>query len=508
MNQALENLFPAQKCRDGSRCENGGSCCLGLGGVNCCPYENAVCCSDGYTCCPYGGQCVADGSGAKYCNVANEETFHEGDSKLLSQIETILNSKLDLIVQESNGIGECLQKFKAAFDLLREEFSHYIHGGRTQEQWKSLKSAFFNLLSTIKECHLFNPLESQNGGITECIKNVEHSFVQLEGALAAYIKERTDEHFDALKKSFENLVSTVENCSIFSENSITECVKNFLHDLKSLEGDLESYVKDRSEANYEKLISDFKVLYEHAKQCDPFSVQMTTNYNDIHGCVDKVKGSFKNLNQAFQNYLHDRSEANWVALNKAFEDLVAVVTQCDWFGSSNSNDIHDCISKLKVSYGHLIEAFNAFISDRSEANWETLKSSFENLVSTLSECDPFSSAPIKTFKGITECIQRFKVTFTHLKNALTAYIQDRTEDNWNELKNSFEDLVNSIKDCDPFGNLKFSGVSNCIHEVEAAFVQLSSALTNYIQDRSEEHFNEVKVAFESLVHAIKGCSPF
>lgn len=44
-------------CRDGSYCPGFSTCCLTPSGVGCCPYQNAVCCGDGYHCCPMGFIC-------------------------------------------------------------------------------------------------------------------------------------------------------------------------------------------------------------------------------------------------------------------------------------------------------------------------------------------------------------------------------------------------------------------------------------------------------------------
>ena len=43
---------PSYKCDDGTTC-----CSLKSGGYGCCPYPNAVCCSDGVNCCPDGYSC-------------------------------------------------------------------------------------------------------------------------------------------------------------------------------------------------------------------------------------------------------------------------------------------------------------------------------------------------------------------------------------------------------------------------------------------------------------------
>jgi hypothetical protein len=45
-------------CADGSQCNDGSTCCqLQSGGYGCCPYVNAVCCSDKQSCCPNGYTC-------------------------------------------------------------------------------------------------------------------------------------------------------------------------------------------------------------------------------------------------------------------------------------------------------------------------------------------------------------------------------------------------------------------------------------------------------------------
>ena len=55
---------PMVKCEDGSVCPGTETCCkLASGGYGCCPYEEAVCCSDGLHCCPHGTTCdVAKGT--------------------------------------------------------------------------------------------------------------------------------------------------------------------------------------------------------------------------------------------------------------------------------------------------------------------------------------------------------------------------------------------------------------------------------------------------------------
>ena len=52
-------------CRDGSTCPGRTTCCLTPRGVGCCPFVDAVCCSDGINCCPHGficarGTCFSD----------------------------------------------------------------------------------------------------------------------------------------------------------------------------------------------------------------------------------------------------------------------------------------------------------------------------------------------------------------------------------------------------------------------------------------------------------------
>ena len=45
-------------CPDGTSCEGKETCCkLATGGYGCCPYKEAVCCSDGKHCCPHGTTC-------------------------------------------------------------------------------------------------------------------------------------------------------------------------------------------------------------------------------------------------------------------------------------------------------------------------------------------------------------------------------------------------------------------------------------------------------------------
>ncbi|XP_026203689.1 progranulin-like [Anabas testudineus] len=44
-------------CRDGNICPDSSTCCLTRRGYSCCPYPNAVCCSDLAHCCPSGFRC-------------------------------------------------------------------------------------------------------------------------------------------------------------------------------------------------------------------------------------------------------------------------------------------------------------------------------------------------------------------------------------------------------------------------------------------------------------------
>ena len=62
---SFRKSVPSQvSCKDGSSCPSGYTCCkLSTGGYGCCPYEEAVCCSDGKHCCPHGTTCnVAAGT--------------------------------------------------------------------------------------------------------------------------------------------------------------------------------------------------------------------------------------------------------------------------------------------------------------------------------------------------------------------------------------------------------------------------------------------------------------
>lgn len=55
---------------DCTQCPNGYTCCLNnYGRYNCCPYSNAVCCSDYAHCCPYGYNC-----NLPYCTKSQQET--------------------------------------------------------------------------------------------------------------------------------------------------------------------------------------------------------------------------------------------------------------------------------------------------------------------------------------------------------------------------------------------------------------------------------------------------
>lgn len=55
-NVTLKNIV----CPDGGECPDGNTCCLSIvtsGLYGCCPYPNAVCCSDDEYCCPRGFKC-------------------------------------------------------------------------------------------------------------------------------------------------------------------------------------------------------------------------------------------------------------------------------------------------------------------------------------------------------------------------------------------------------------------------------------------------------------------
>mmetsp|Transcript_44407 Transcript_44407/g.61757 ORF Transcript_44407/g.61757 Transcript_44407/m.61757 type:complete len:97 (+) Transcript_44407:59-349(+) len=58
----------AQSCQNDNPCSSSQTCCQGQGGVGCCPYQNAVCCSDGVHCCPNGYTCDVS---AGTCNKSN-----------------------------------------------------------------------------------------------------------------------------------------------------------------------------------------------------------------------------------------------------------------------------------------------------------------------------------------------------------------------------------------------------------------------------------------------------
>ena len=50
-------------CPDGGKCKDNQTCCkLATGGYGCCPYPNAMCCSDGKHCCPNGYTCDSGGT--------------------------------------------------------------------------------------------------------------------------------------------------------------------------------------------------------------------------------------------------------------------------------------------------------------------------------------------------------------------------------------------------------------------------------------------------------------
>lgn len=54
---ALTTFALATTCKDGSTCPGTFTCCKTPSGTGCCPYANAVCCSDGSSCCPNGYAC-------------------------------------------------------------------------------------------------------------------------------------------------------------------------------------------------------------------------------------------------------------------------------------------------------------------------------------------------------------------------------------------------------------------------------------------------------------------
>ncbi|XP_029023124.1 progranulin-like [Betta splendens] len=56
-------------CHDGSSCPDNNTCCLTESGYKCCPYPDAVCCSDLAHCCPAGYRCVLT---TKTCERVNQ----------------------------------------------------------------------------------------------------------------------------------------------------------------------------------------------------------------------------------------------------------------------------------------------------------------------------------------------------------------------------------------------------------------------------------------------------
>ena len=53
---------PDVRCSYYTYCDAGKTCChVSVGGYGCCPFPNAVCCSNGKTCCPAGETCAGDG---------------------------------------------------------------------------------------------------------------------------------------------------------------------------------------------------------------------------------------------------------------------------------------------------------------------------------------------------------------------------------------------------------------------------------------------------------------
>ncbi|TNM92968.1 hypothetical protein fugu_018370 [Takifugu bimaculatus] len=53
----LLGVVACVKCPDGHQCTDQETCCQGTKGYNCCPYPDAVCCSDKTHCCPSGYTC-------------------------------------------------------------------------------------------------------------------------------------------------------------------------------------------------------------------------------------------------------------------------------------------------------------------------------------------------------------------------------------------------------------------------------------------------------------------
>ncbi|XP_062517534.1 neurogenic locus notch homolog protein 1-like [Corticium candelabrum] len=66
-------------CQDGSECSDGQTCCsVGDSRYGCCPYPNAVCCSDHEYCCPSGSTCLSGGYCASGSVRALEDTRLHG----------------------------------------------------------------------------------------------------------------------------------------------------------------------------------------------------------------------------------------------------------------------------------------------------------------------------------------------------------------------------------------------------------------------------------------------
>ena len=91
------------KCHDGSSCAGKETCCeLSSGGYGCCPYEEAVCCSDGLHCCPHGTTCdVKQGTCIR-------QTDSSGISAIWSKVgKTMVKCQMDHHVQGRRHAVKC-----------------------------------------------------------------------------------------------------------------------------------------------------------------------------------------------------------------------------------------------------------------------------------------------------------------------------------------------------------------------------------------------------------------